>query len=245
MLNSPSLDKLREMKLSGMVKGLEEQLSSNQFEPLDFEERLGLLIDREAVERDNRRLATRLRQAKLRYQACMEDVEYSTKRGLDRSLMSSLSTCKWIKDGLNVLIAGPTGVGKSYIACALAHKACLQGYKVRYFRTPRLFQEFRMAHGDGTYHKLLNSIAKTNLLVVDDWGLKRLTDMERNDLLEILEDRHGCDSTIITSQVPIEDWHDVIGNPTLADAILDRIVHNSYSINLKGESMRKIKAKSK
>lgn len=242
MLNHPTLDKLKELKFTGMARGLEEQLNSPSYEPLSFEERLGLLIDREATERENRRLKTRLALAKLRLKACVEEIDFTPHRDLDRSLILSLSNCGWIREAFNVIITGPTGVGKSFIACALAHKACLEGFKVRYFRMSRLFQELRTATGDGTYPKLLSKIAKNQLIVLDDWGLKALNEAERNDLMEILEDRHGHHSTLIASQLPVDLWHDYIGNPTLADAILDRIIHNGYRISMKGDSMRKRKA---
>lgn len=239
MLTIPTLDKLRALKFHGMAKAFEEQLASSDCEHSSFEERLGLLVDREATEQENRRLQSRLKQAKLRQTACMEDIDYRHPRGLDKSQMKSLSTCRWIKDHLNILVTGPCGAGKSFIACALGHRACLEGFRVLYFRAPRLFHDLAIAHGDGRYTKLMNSMAKAHLLVIDDWGLSVLTDQERRDLLEILEDRHGIHSTIMASQLPVEHWHEVIGNPTLADAILDRLVHNAYRINLKGESMRK------
>ena len=243
MLNHPTLEKLRTLKFHGMARALEEQLNSSDFDSLSFEERLGLLVDREFSERENRRLQTRLRHAKLRQQACMEDIDYQHPRGLDKSLMLSLGTCRWIDEHLNILLTGPTGTGKSFIACALAHRACMEGFKAIYFRSSRLFSDLVMAKGDGRYNKLMSSIAKTDLLVIDDWGLSTLTDQERRDLLEIMEDRHGVRSTIIAAQLPVEHWHEVIGNPTLADAILDRLVHNAHKINLKGESMRKKKSK--
>ncbi len=243
MLLHPTLEKLKQMKFYGMVRALEEQLNSSDFDDLSFAERLGLLVDRELSERENRRLSSRLRSAKLRQQACIEDVDYQHPRGLDRSVIKSLATCRWIKEYLNVLITGLTGTGKTYIACALGHRACLEGFKVQYFRCPRLFRELTLARGDGRYSKLMNTMAKTDLLIIDDWGLSTLTDEERMDLLEILEDRHGLRSTIVAGQLPVEHWHEMIGNPTLADAILDRLVHNAYQINLKGESMRKKKAK--
>lgn len=243
MLLQPTLEKLKNLKFYGMTKALEEQLSSSDFEDLSFEERLGLVVDREFTERENRRLQSRLRQAKLRQQVCMEDIDFRHPRGLDKSLLKSLASCQWLKEHLNILITGSTGVGKSFIACALAHKACLEGFKVLYVRAPRLFGELNLARGDGRYAKLMNTFAKTHLLVIDDWGLSVLTDQERRDLLEILEDRHGLRSTIVTAQLPVEHWHEVIGNPTLADAILDRLIHNAYKINLTGESMRKNKAK--
>jgi DNA replication protein DnaC len=243
MLTVPTLGKLRELRLDGMVRGFEEQLSSAECNALTFEERLGLLVDRELTERNNRRLRTRLQRAKLRQQACMEDIDYHQTRGLDKSLMKSLAACQWIRDHLNVLVTGPTGVGKSFIACALGHRACLEGFKVFYARAPRLFGELEVARGDGRYVKLMNTIAKSHLLIIDDWGLSILTDKEQRELLEILEDRHGIHSTIIASQIPVENWHEVIGNPTLADAIMDRLIHSAYKINLKGESMRKKKSK--
>ncbi len=243
MLIQPTLEKLKNLKFFGMARALEEQLNSSEFDSLTFEERLGLLVDRELTERENRRIQTRLRQAKLRQQACMEDIDYRHPRGLDKSLMHSMASCRWIKEHLNILICGATGVGKSFIACALAHKACMEGYKTLYIRASRLFADLALAKGDGRYGKMMNALAKTDLLVIDDWGLSSLDEQARKDLLEILEDRHEIHSTIIASQLPVEHWHEVIGNPTLADAILDRLVHNAYQINLKGESMRKKKSK--
>lgn len=243
MLSMPTADKLRSLKLHGMVKGFDEQLASNEYNSLSFEERLGLLIDREDTERENRRLIIRLRQAKLKQEACMEDLDYTHARGLDKSFMKSLSNCQWIKESLNVLITGPTGVGKSFIACALAHKACLLGFRVLYLRATRFFGDLVIARGDGRYNRLMSQIAKADLIVIDDWGLCSLAACERRDMLEIIDDRHGVHSTIIASQLPVDHWHEVIGDPTLADAILDRLVHNAYKINLTGESMRKKKSK--
>lgn len=242
MLPIPTLEKLKVLKLYGMARGFEEQAALADYQNLTFDERFGLLVDREKSERENRQLKSRLKQAKLRHQACMEDIDYQHPRGLDKSLLLSLSSCQWIRDHLNVFIIGPTGLGKSFIACALAHRACLEGFKVLYFRAPRLFPDLSVAQGDGRYHKLMSTIAKAHLLVIDDWGLSTLTDQGRRDLLEIVEDRHGIHSTIVTSQLPIEHWHQMIGNPTLADAILDRLVNNAYRINLKGDSMRKKKS---
>lgn len=243
MLAIPTQDKLRSLKLYGMLRSLEEQSASEQYAGLSFDERLGLLADREITEQENRRLSSRLQRAHLRQQACMENIDFKTSRGMDKSLIKSLSNCLWLKDHLNILITGPCGVGKSFIACALGHRACLQGYTVLYLRAPRLFSDLAAAKGDGRYSRMMKSFAKTNLLIIDDWGLSVLTDVERRDLLEILEDRHNCQSTIITSQLPVKHWHETIGNPTLADAILDRLVHNAYTIDLKGESMRKIASK--
>jgi DNA replication protein DnaC len=226
-----------------MLSAFEEQMKMPDIENFSFDERFGLLIDREMIDRQNRRFKTRLRKAKLRQNACLEDIDFHHPRGLDKSLMLQLASGQWIKEANNLLIIGPTGVGKTYLACALAHKACQLDYSALYFRLPRLLQQLDIAKGDGRYGKMLKSFAKTNLLVIDDWGLKKLLKEQSHDLLEIFEDRHRLQSTLITSQLPVDHWHEIIGNPTLADAILDRLVHNSYRINLKGESMRKKKSK--
>ena len=239
MLTHPTMEKLNHLKLTGMVKALTEQKQMAEVDSLSFEERLGLLVDREATERENRKLATRLKKAKLRQSASVEDIDFRRSRGMDKALILSLAACAWIAKGVNILICGPTGVGKSYLACALAHKACLEGYTALYLRLPRLFEELRLAKADGRYGKLMLSYAKTDLLVLDDWGLTPMTDPQRRDLLELMEDRYGLKSTIITSQLPVTSWHDAIGDPTMADAILDRIVHNAHKIEMKGESMRK------
>lgn len=239
MLSIPTEDKLRSLKLYGMLKGFQEQRAQENAGQLSFEERLGLLIDRESTERDNRQLVLRLRNAHLRQEACVENIDHAQARGLDRSLIKTLATGQWLKEHLNVLITGPCGVGKSFIACALSHKACLMGHSALYVRAPRLFNDLALSRGDGRYTRLMKSLARTNLLIIDDWGLSTLTDEQRTDLLEVLEDRHNDQSTIVTSQLPVKHWHETIGNATLADAILDRLVHNAYSIELKGESMRK------
>jgi len=242
MLNHPTLDKLEALRFSGMVKALTEQMAVPDIEELSFEERLGLLVDREMTEREDRRLKTRLRQAKLKQTACVEDIDYRQPRGLDKSLLLDLAGCQWIKRQLNIMITGPTGVGKTWIACALAQKACREGYRALYLRLPKLLQELPIAKGDGTYIKLLARLAKIDVLILDDWGLSKLMAEQRRDLLEILEDRYDSRSTIVTSQLPLDKWHDIIGDPTLADAILDRLVHNAYKIDLRGESMRKRKS---
>jgi DNA replication protein DnaC len=244
MLNHPTLDQLRTLRLDGMAKAFEEQMQITSIGELSFEERLGFLIDREVTVRNDRRLKTRLRQARLRQaMACVEDVDYRTHRGLDRKLYMSLATCDWIARHKNLLLTGPTGVGKTYLACALAQKACREGYTVRYLRLGRFLEDLVLAHADGRYPKLMSQLARTDLLVLDDWGLTPLGDADRREVLEILEDRHELRSTMVTSQLPIATWHDAIGQPTLADAILDRLVHNAYRIELAGESMRLKKAR--
>ena len=243
MLKHPTLDKLHALKLAGMAAALADQSATPDITDLSFEERLGLLVDREMTERDNRRMTSRLRRAKLRHTAILEDLDYRNSRGLDKGLVQSLASCQWVKEHLNALITGPTGVGKTWLACALAHKACREGYTAQYVRLTRLLRELTIAKGDGQYSKLLTSLAKVDVLILDDWGLMKLSAENRRDLLEVLEDRHGRRSTIATSQLPIEEWHGIIGDATLADAILDRLVHNAYKINLRGESMRKQQAK--
>jgi DNA replication protein DnaC len=243
MLHHPTLEKLQTLRLSGMYKALTEQMNMPESQTLSFEERLGLLVDREMTERQDRRLKTRLRQARLKHNACVEDLDYRSPRGLDKALMLELATCRWVHEGLNLIINGPTGVGKTWIACALAQKACREGYTALYLRLPRLFEDLGLAHGDGRFTKLMAGFAKTDLIILDDWGLAKFTAEQRRDLLELIDDRHGNRSTVVTSQVPVDHWHEVIGDHTLADAILDRLVHSAYRINLKGESMRKRHAK--
>ena len=242
MLNHPTLDQLKTMRLTGMAQAFEEQLHDSNVDALSFDDRLAFLVEREHTLRANRQLANRLRRAKLKLQATLEDLDNQPKRGLDKSLIRELGLSRFIKEHLNVLITGPTGVGKTFIACAIAHAACRNGFTARYLRLPRLLQDFIIARADGSYHKFLMQLAKTDLIILDDWGLAPLNPEQRRDLLDILDDRHATRSTIVTSQMPVKQWHDIIGDPTLADAILDRLVHNAYNINLKGESMRKKRA---
>lgn len=239
MLNHPTLDKLEVLRFTGMARALREQLRAPEMDRLDFLERLGLLIDREMTERENHRLKSRLRRAGLRQQASMEDIDYHTQRGLDRALLLSLSACEWVRAHQNVIITGPTGVGKSFIACALAHKACLMGYSALYTRMPRLLEDLALSRGDGRYLKLLKQLARVDVLVIDDWGLVQLTASQQRDLLELLDDRHAVRSTIATSQLPAPAWHEAMADPTLADAMLDRLIHNAHPLTLRGESMRK------
>jgi len=243
MLTHPTLDKLHTLRLSGMARAFEEQLNAPDSDVLSTEERLALMVDRELLERDNRRLTTRLRRAKLRHHACIEDIDYRHPRGLDKALVAKLTTGNWLREHLNCLITGPTGIGKSWLACALAQKACRDGFTAMYVRLPRFLRELALAKGDGRYPKLIRELARADLLVLDDFGTARLDDGHRRDLLEILDDRYNVRSTLVTSQFPVEHWYDLLADPTLADAILDRLVHNAYKLNLKGESMRKTKRK--
>lgn len=243
MLTNQTIEKIQNLKLYGMLKALQEQQKQSDIEDLPFMERLGLLIDRELTERENKKLKTRLSKAKLKQLAVMEDIDYKKPRGLDKLLLMQLSSCSWIKEHHNVLIVGPTGTGKTYLACALAHKACLEGYTSCYLRLPRILSELTIAKGDGSYSKRMHELAKVDVLILDDWGLVTFTPEQRKDLLEILDDRHKQKSTIVTSQLPIKLWHENINDATLADAILDRLIHDAYRIELKGESMRKLCSK--
>ena len=240
MLNHHTLQLLTQLKLDGMARAFEEQSSQTHAASLSFEERFGLLVDREFTHRDTKRVDRLLKQAKLKVSgACVEDIDYRTGRGLDKRAMASLSTCDWIRHAHSVLITGVTGCGKTWLACAFGQLACRQGFSVLYVRLPRLFEELRIAHGDGSFTRKLAALARTDVLLLDDWGVNPLTQPERADLLEILDDRVATRSTIITSQLPVEHWHEYLADPTLADAILDRIVHQSHKLKLKGESLRK------
>lgn len=242
MLNHPTYQQLNQLRLFGMAQALNEQQHLPEIGRMSFEERLGLLVEREVSERTSKPTAARLRCAKLKHAAVPEDVDYRAARGLDQSLFSRLLTGSWVKEHQNVLITGPTGVGKTWLGCALTNQACRLGHSSLYLRVPRLFEELVIAHGDGRYVKFIAQLAKVDVLLLDDWGLAVLTDSARRDLLEILDDRHGQRSTIVTSQLPLAHWHDAIGDPTLADAILDRLVHNAHQLTLSGESLRKRKS---
>lgn len=246
MLTHPTLDQLRALKLDGMVEAYLELEAQEATQNLTHAEWLALLLDREAAKRGTKRFQSRLRAARLRHgQACIEDVDYRTQRRLDKAMFQQLATCRWIADNRNLLLVGKCGVGKSWLACALAHKACRDGYTVHYARVPRLFTDLELAHGDGSFARLFRTLARVSLLILDDLGPDRLNASQRRDLMEIVEERYGRGSTLITSQLPVKAWYEIIGEPTFADAILDRIVHNAYRLELEGESMRPnaIKAK--
>ncbi|MFQ5791971.1 MAG: IS21-like element helper ATPase IstB [Acidobacteriota bacterium] len=243
MLNQPTLEKMQAMKMSAMIEAFEQQLSSRSYAKLSFEERLGMLIDAEYTAREQRKLTRRLQQAKLRQpNACIEDVDFKTRRGLKRQLVMALARCDWIRDALNVVITGPTGTGKSYLACALANKACRSNHTAYYVRASQLPQDLAIARGDGSYPRLLKRLTRTRLLVIDDWLLTPFTDAERRDILEVIEDRHERASTLIASQLPISAWHQALGEPTLADSICDRLIHAAHKLELKGRSMRELRA---
>ncbi len=244
MLKHPTLDQLHTLGLHGMAKAFVEVAASSEAGGLSHPEWLGLLLDREASLRQDKRLAARLRVAKLRQQACVEDIDYRSPRGLDRAMMQKLVNGDWIDAHDNLALIGPTGVGKSWLASALGHKACRDNRSVLYQRVPRLFEELALARGDGRHARLLRSLGRVDLLVLDDWGLEPLDAAARHDLLEILEERYGRKSTLVTSQLPVDRWHEIIGDPTYADAILDRLVHNAHRIELTGESMRRARARS-
>ncbi len=239
MLFQQTIDRLHELRLTGMAQALDEQRGQPDLHTLAFEDRFALLLEREVTARTDRRLTRLLQLATLRLAATVEDLDFRAARGLDRSVLLRLASGDWIRQHQVVLLIGATGTGKTYLACALGHSACRHGLRVRYVRLPRLLQELALARADGSYGPRLTALAKTDLLILDDWGLAPLGDLERRDLLEVLEDRHGRRATLVTSQLPLEHWHDLIGDPTFGDAILDRLVHHAHRITLKGQSMRR------
>jgi DNA replication protein DnaC len=240
MLSQPTVDQLAELRLHAMSKAWLDQQADVSMAELSFDERLALLVEVEWLDRQNKRLTRALKEAKLRIgSACLEGIDFAAERKLSRKTVRELTHCRWVEGHQNVVITGPTGVGKTYLACALAQQACRKGYRALYRRTSRLFDELRLAHADGTYSRLLARFARMDVLVIDDWGLAPLEDVERRDLLEIMEDRYGLRSTIWTSQLPVEKWHDHLGDPTVADAICDRLLHNAHRIVLQGPSRRK------
>ena len=245
MLIQPTLDTLNQLKLHGMAIALCEQMTQTTAQSLPFEDRLGLLVEREMTYRENRRLTRLLQLAQLKERAALEDLDFRARRGLDRAQLASLTSCDWIRQHQNLLIHGATGCGKTFLGCALAHQACRQGLSALYLRAPRLFDELGLCHADGSFRKRLAAIARVDLVVIDDFAIAPIGARERTDLLELLDDRVGTRSTLITSQLPLEHWHEYIGDPTLADAILDRLIHSAHKIHLEGESMRKRAANNK
>ncbi len=235
MLMEQTLDKMNAMKLSGMTEALRQQLGSAPHARLGFDERLGLIVDAEWSAREQRKLKTRLHAAKLRYAAALEDVDFKHPRGLDRQVVLSLGNCSYVQSRHNVVITGPTGIGKSYLTCALVERACRRGYKAAYVRLPRLLQQLAVARGDGSYARILERMARLDLLAIDDWLLAPLRDTERRDLVEVVEDRSERGSTVVASQLPAKDWHASIGDPNLADAICDRLLHNAHRIELQAK----------
>ena len=243
MLKEPTMDQLKAMRMDAMAAAWSEQQGMPEVLELSFDERFSLLVDTEWLHRENKRMKRNLRAAKLRLsQACIEDIDYAPERKLDKGLLRRLSTCRWVHEHRDLVITGATGTGKTYLACALAHHVIRRGSRVMYRRASRLFSELMLAHADGTYPKVLARIARVDVLVIDDLGMKPLEELERHDLLEVLEDRHGTKSTIIASQLPVKAWHGMIGEPTVADAICDRVLHGAYRIELKGPSRRKAQA---
>lgn len=238
MLNNQTITILSDLGLRGMAAAFREQLESVQYQQLSFEERLSILVDREATEREAKRLTTRLRSAKLRHSASIEDIDFHSSRGLERSLIMGLSSSSWVDAKHNILLTGPAGIGKSYLACALAHSGIRSGHSALYKRAPALFSELSISRGDGRYLKLLQNLARVEILIIDDLGLSPLSQNEPSDLLEVLDDRCERRSTIVTSQLPVDSWHSTLGDPTISDAIMDRLIHNSHIIEMKGASMR-------
>lgn len=239
MLTHTTVQTLRTLNLPGMAEALTQQLAQPDLQALSFEERLGLLVDREVAYRENRRLTRLLQQAHLKVPACVEDIDYRQPRGLKRSQLTPLLSGEWLRSHHNLCITGATGTGKTWLACAWGNLACRLGFSTHYLRLPRLLEQLRIAHADGSYLRLLKGWAKIDLLILDDWGITPPSASDCKDLLELLDDRYNTHSTLITSQLPIDHWHTYLGSPTVADAILDRLLHNAHKILLKGDSMRK------
>jgi DNA replication protein DnaC len=242
LLQHPTFERLRELGLEGMARNLRDLAANPESNALDHIEWLGILLEHEMTMRQQKRFEARARTAKLRHLASVEDVDYRAVRGLDRALFLKLSSCDWIREHRHCLLTGPCGVGKSWLACALGYKACRENLSVLYQRMPRLFAALALARGDGRYAKLMRHLGRVDLLILDDWGPEPLSSEQQRDLLEIVEDRYNAGSLIVTSQLPVDRWYEIVGNPTLADAILDRVVHNAYRIELSGESLRKQRA---
>ena len=243
MLTNATIEKMHALKLTALAEAFQAQMGRPEFSELEFGERVGLLVDAEWTSREQRKQRRRLRAAKLRQQACLEDIDWSAPRGLDRSMVLSLGTCAFIRDHRNLLITGSTGVGKSYMACAFAERACRSGYSAYYVRAPRLYHELSVSRADGSYGRLLQRLTRTDLLVIDDWGLAPLQDAERRDLLEVVEDRHQSSSTLIASQLPVKAFYDAVGDPTIADSICDRLIPGAFKIHMKGPSIRQERAR--
>lgn len=239
MLNHQTIEKLYALKLVGMAEAFTDQINQPDMDRLSFAERFGLIIENQWTWKENNRMTRYLKNARMKLNACIEDIDFKSPRGLDQSVIMKLISCDWVKRHQNVIISGPTGVGKTFLACALTNKACREGYRALYIRAPKFSYQLALARGDGSYGKTIAQLSRAEVLVIDDLGLAPMTDPERRDLLEVVEERHGHASTIVTSQLPVDHWHEQIGDPTVADAILDRLIHNAHKINLKGGSLRK------